>query len=93
MTFYDFFILQGFCYFNIISNTCKGHALKMLTKQINLKFARLKNTMSQTVALLTDINKNISEYNRRNEKMVQLATVYKKWKEKIEASENNVNSQ
>lgn len=63
----------------------------MLTKQINLKFARLKNTMAQTITLLTDINKNIIDYNNKNKKMVQLAIVYKKWKEKIETAENNEN--
>lgn len=62
---------------------------KMLESQINKKLTRLKNTMDQTVSLLSEVNKNTVTFNQKNKKLVHLAIVYKKWKEKIEYSSNN----
>lgn len=63
----------------------------MLKSQIQKKLSRFNITLTKTHDLLVSFNQNLSEFNKGNKKLVLLAKVYKKWKEKIEYYEKSEN--
>lgn len=63
----------------------------MLDNQIKRKLKRLENTITCTNNILKEINTNIQIYNKKNKKLILLANVYQRWKQKIRNAEENKN--
>lgn len=57
----------------------------MLNTKIQRKIKRLENTIRCTNTILLEINGNLRTVIQENEKIIVLANVYRRWKEKVSA--------